>query len=290
MPRTDSRRRSLPQNDTDECVLFWGSARHVKEATPCTMEGHDAASWKVVAVAEQVRYERIGPPRKLRRRTRRTTWRCRISHVPEERFHRADAMHVAAHAVVAFDFGIPIRGAVFDGRHRVFEAAWSSLAYVRDDASSEARIALERDCIAVQCGVVGRALALGWSHKVWGWDDQSLACDLMERFEYDSGVVTGWFDYQRERARVLMTDPAAWTRVELLAQRLRAVRAMDGPAIAAFLADLRTDATVVPSGAAWRTPPMPGVESNAVLIWRRPTLTEALRGMDGYQAAQQEEW
>jgi hypothetical protein len=68
------------------------------------------------------------------------------------------------------------------------------------------------------------------------------------------------------------------------------MRAMDGPAITAFLADLTTDATVVPSGAAWRTPPTPGVEPNAVLVWRRPTLTEALRGMDGYQAAQQEEW
>ena len=113
-------------------------------------------------MTEQVRYERIGPPRKLRRRTRRTTWRCRIAHVPEERFHRADAIHVAAHAVVAFDFGIPIRRAIFDGRQRVFEAAWASLAYARDDASSEARIALERDCITVQCGVVGRALALGW--------------------------------------------------------------------------------------------------------------------------------
>jgi len=240
-------------------------------------------------VAEQARYERIAPPRKLRRRTQRTTWRCRIYHVPEERFHRADAIHVAAHAVVAFDFGIAIRHAVFDGRHRVFEAAWASLAYARDDASSEARIALERDCITVQCGVVGRALALGWSHKVWGWDDQSLACDLMERFEYDSGVVTGWFNYQRERARMRLTDPATWTRVELLAQRLRAVRAMDGPAIAAFLDGLTADATVVPSGAAWRSPPTPGVESNAVLVWRRPTLTEALRGMDGYQVAAEDE-
>lgn len=209
--------------------------------------------------------------------------------MPEERFHRADAIHVAAHAVVAFDFGIAIRRAVFDGRHRVFEGAWSSLAYPRDDASSEARIALERDCIAVQCGVVGRALALGWSHKVWGWDDQSLACDLMERLVFDTGVLSSWHEYQRERARVLLTDPATWTRVELLAQRLRVVRAMDGRAIATFLTDLRTDATMVPSGAAWRTPPTPGVESNAVLVWRRPTLTEALRGMDGYEAAQQDE-
>jgi hypothetical protein len=112
----------------------------------------------------------------------------------------------------------------------------------------------------------------------------------MERFEYDSGVVTGWFNYQRESARVLLSDGATWTRVELLAQRLRGVRAMDGLEIAAFLANLRMDATVVPSGAAWRTPPTPGVESNAVLVWRRPTLTEALRGMNGYQAAQQEEW
>ena len=42
---------------------------------------------------------------------------------------------------------------------------------------------------------------------------------------------------------------------------------MDGPAIAAFLDSLTADATVVPSGAAWRTPPTPGVESNAVLVW-----------------------
>jgi hypothetical protein len=103
-------------------------------------------------------------------------------------------------------------------------------------------------------------------------------------------VVRGWFNYQRERARVLLSDGATWTRVELLAQRLRAVRAMDGPAITAFLDGLTADATVVPSGAAWRTPPTPGVESNAVLVWRRPTLTEALQGMDGYQAAQREEW
>ena len=63
----------------------------------------------------------------------------------------------------------------------------------------------------------------------------------MERLEYDSGVVTGWFNYQRERARVLLSDGATWTRVELLAQRLRAMRMMDGPAIATFLTDLRTD-------------------------------------------------
>ena len=245
---------------------------------------------KVVAVAEQVQYERIAPPRKLRRRTRRTTWRCRIYHVPEERFHRADAIHVAAHAVVASDFGIPIQRAIFDGRHRVFEAAWASLEYARDDASSEARIALERDCIVVQCAVVGRALALGWSHKVWGWEDGSLVHDLMERTVYDTYVRSAWGAYQRERARVLLNDPRMWTRVELLAQWLRAVRSMDGPAVAAFLANLATDATVVPSGASWRTPPTPGVEPNAVLVWRRPTLTEALKGMDGYQAAQQEDW
>lgn len=241
-------------------------------------------------MAEAARYERIGPRHKLRRRTRRTTWRCRIYHVPEDRFHRADAIHVAAHAVVASDFGIPIRRAIFDGQHRVFEAAWASLAFARDDASAEARIALERDCIAVQCGVVGRALALGWSHKVWGWDDGSLAYDLMERLVYESYVRSAWDAYQRERARVLLNDPHTWTRVELLAQRLRAVRSMDGHAVAAFLADLTADATVLPSGASWRTPPTPGVEPNAVLVWRRPTLTEALKGMDGYQAAQQEEW
>lgn len=239
---------------------------------------------------EVVRYGRIGPQHTLRRRTRRTTWRCRIYHVPEERFHRADAIHVAAHAVVASDFGIPIRRAIFDGRHRVFEATWASLAYARDDASTDARIALERDCIAVQCGVVGRALALGWSHKVWGGDDGSLVHDLMERLAYDSHVRSAWDAYQRERARMLLNDRRTWTRVELLAQHLRAVRSMDGPAVAAFLADLTTDATVVPAGAAWRTPPTPGVESNAVLIWRRPALTEALRGLDGYQAAEQGEW
>jgi hypothetical protein len=210
--------------------------------------------------------------------------------VPEERFHRADAIHVAAHAVVASEFGIPIRRAIFDGRHRVFEAAWASLAYPPDDASSEARIALERDCVTVQSGVVGRALALGWSHKVWGWDDGSLVHDLMERMVYDSYVRSTWDAYQRERARVLLSDPGTWTRVELLAQRLRALRSMDGLAITAFLADLSTDATVVPSGASWRIPPTPGVESNAVLVWRRPTLTESLKGMNGYQAAQQEDW
>jgi hypothetical protein len=239
---------------------------------------------------ETVRYERIGGPRKLRRRSRRETWRCRIYHVPEERFHRADAIHVAAHAVVALDFGIPIVRAIFDGRHRVFEASWSSLAFARDDASSEARIALDHDGITVQCGVVGRALALGWSHKVWGWDDGSLVHDLMERLAYDSYLRSAWYSYQCERARVLLNDPYTWTRVELLAQHLRTVRSMDGPAVAAFLADLRTDATVVPSGASWRTPPTTGVEPNAVLVWRQPTLTEALKGMDGYQAAQQEEW
>ncbi|HVE70640.1 MAG TPA: hypothetical protein VNI54_04665 [Thermoanaerobaculia bacterium] len=241
-------------------------------------------------MAEQVHYERIGPRHTLRRRTRRTTWRCRIYHVPEERFHRADAIHVATHAVVATDFGIPVRRAIFDGRHRVFEAAWASLAYARDDASTEARIALERDCITVQCGVVGRALALGWSHKVWGWDDGSLVHDLMERLVYDTYVRSAWDAYQRERARVLLHDPGTWTRVELLAQHLRAVRSMDGAAVAAFLTDLTTDTTVVPSGAAWRTPPAPGVEPNTVLVWRRPTLTEALKGMDGYQAAEQGDW
>lgn len=125
---------------------------------------------------------------------------------------------------------------------------------------------------------------------MWGWDDGSLVHDLMERVVYDSYVRSAWDAYQRERARVILNDPRTWTRVELLAQQLRAVRSMDGPAVAAFLADLTTDATVVPSGASWRTPPTPGVEPNAVLVWRRPTLTEALKGMDGYQAAQQEDW
>lgn len=218
----------------------------------------------------------IFPPPRLRRRSRRQTWRCTVQLRGEDRFRRAVAVHLAAHAVVLHDLRIPLISVRFDPVRSCgqLDAEWLSLAFPVNDTSIAARIALEHDCIAIHAGVVAKSYALGWRHTTCGWGDQDLAHDLIERMEFDVGVVARWHDYQRERARLIVGEARTWTRIERLAAFLREARALRAADIATFLASLPDDDRIVPSHARWQPSSAPVQASNAVLIWSKPTLTE----------------
>lgn len=216
-------------------------------------------------------------PPKLRRPSRRTKWQCRVDNLSEERFHRGAAIRVAAQAVAAHHFGIQVRELVCASwrRHATLDADWKSLTFPRRDSSIEARNALEHDCITIYAGIVARAIILGWSHTTYGWDDQDLVCDLLDRLEYDVALKTSWHDYQRERARLFVTHPVTWTQIEVLAARLREELVMDKVRVSAVLESVDAEHAIVPSQVSWHFP-TPGEPSNAVLVWQEPGLTEIL--------------
>lgn len=217
------------------------------------------------------------PPPKLRRRSRRTTWRCRILHDQEERFCRAAAIHIAGHAVALHDLGIPLLALHVDAaRGRgTLDASWLSHGYAIGDRSEAAQNALDRDCVALHAGIVARAFALGWEHTTYGWNDQELVCDLLNRLEYDECLRTSWHEYQRERARCFVAEPWTWTRIEHLAARFAEEPIMGAARVAAYLADVPRERPIVPSRIEWRVPP-PTEASNVVLVWQKPTLTQVL--------------
>lgn len=218
----------------------------------------------------------VANPPKLRRLTRRTTWRCRVEwHKSDERFRRAGTMRVAAQAVALHHFIIPLRRVNCDADRgfATLDADWRSLAFSLRDARPDARYALERDCIAILAGVVARAFALGWEHTTYGWNDQELVCDLLDRLEYDEGVRTSWYFYQLERARVFVSAPAVWTQIELLAARLRQEPVMDALRVAEVLADVHPEQIIVPAQISWRETESSG-RSDVVLVWEPPGLTE----------------
>ena len=217
----------------------------------------------------------IYTPPKLLRRSRRTTWRCSIRHQEEDRFRRAVAIHIAAHAVALHDLAIQLVQLSVDVRHATgtLEAEWQSLKFPVHDVSVDARRAVEDDCMAIHAGIVAKSFALGWEHTNYGWDDQELAWDLLQRIEYDDCLRTSWHQYQRERARCLVGDPWMWTRIERLAARFTSEPTMDGARVAECLRDVERERLVVPARIAWRTPP-PAEPSNVVLVWQKPGLTE----------------
>ena len=184
-------------------------------------------------------------------------------------------MSIAALTVAARSFEIPIRGIVCDTRrpYAAVDAEWLSLRFPVHDQSLDAREALEHDCIAIYAGIVARAIALGRSHTTYGWHDQELVCDLLDRIEYDECLKTSWHDYQRERARLFVTQPATWTQIEVLAALFREEPVMDGARVEAVLASPRCDRVIVPAQIPWQAPP-PAEPSNVVLVWQKPGLTE----------------
>ena len=215
-------------------------------------------------------------PPKLRRLSRRRTWRCRVDcRSAEERFRHAAAVRVAAQAVAVQHFGIPLRRLDFDPRRRyaTLDAEWQSLRFGVRVTSLAARTALEFDCIAVLAGIVARAFALGWQHTTYGWHDQELVADLLERLEYDDPLRTSWYGYQLERARIFVSEPAIWTQIEILAARLRHEPVMDGPRVADLLAEARREPLIVPAQIAWKSPAS-SAPSNVTLVWQKPGLTE----------------
>jgi len=187
---------------------------------------------------------------------------------------------MAAHAVLLHDLRIPLLSVAVDLQRAAgqLEAAWRSLAFAPGDRSPEAREALERDCVAIHAGVVGKAFALGWEHTTHGWSDACLTFDLLERLEYDECLRSSWHEYQRERARALVEAPSTWTRIELLATRFAAQPMMRGDDVAIFLGRAQGGGVVVPSRIPWRATPRPASSetSNAVLVWQQPGLIEIL--------------
>lgn len=226
----------------------------------------------------------VEPRRKVRRRSRRTTWRCTIELPAEDRFRRAVAVHIAAHAVVLHDFGIPLLSLSLDLSRAAgtLDAAWQSLAYPLRDRSTEARAAAEHDCIAIHAGMIGKAFALGWEHtsSSCGCRDARLIGDLVERLEYDEMLADSWFVYQREHARRLVEEPATWTRIELLAAHLPLEPEMNGERVVALLQEFAVlDGVIVPAQSAV-TPAGP--------VWERPGLIEVLTRSDALRSAEGE--
>lgn len=212
-----------------------------------------------------------------RRLSRRRQWRCRIHIASDERLRRGAAVHLAAQAVAAHRLAMPVVRVMCDvGKQRgIFEAEWGSLRYSVRDQSAEARFALERDCVVIYAGIVARAICLGWDHRVYGWGAEDLACDLVERLEYDEMVATDWQSYQREQARVFVTRSATWSDIERLTARLRVEPAMSGARVSAVLRDRSVGGIVVTSQIRVAPPTSPS-RSNVELVWRPLTLTEVL--------------
>lgn len=212
----------------------------------------------------------------LLRVSRRTRWHCRGVFGAEERFRRATRKQLAAQAIAAHEFGIPIRRLTCDARraYATLDAAWLSLGFQRHDDSVDAREALERDCLTITAGIVARAFALGFTYMQNGWHDQELLFDLMGRIEYHDGVMTQWHDYLRERARDLVGEPRTWSRIENLARQLEIEREMDGDRIAALLREPLLESVIAPAQIPWRAASSP--PSNVELVWCPPSLTEIL--------------
>jgi hypothetical protein len=225
-------------------------------------------------------------PSKLRRASRRRTWQCRIAFATEHRFRRAAEMQIAAQAVAAQELAIPVRLLAYDRRRCIatLDAAWLSLRYERNDRSEKAREALENDCLAIHAGIAARALSLGWEHTVYGWHDQELVCDLIDRIEYDECLGTSWHQYQRERARAFVAARDTWTRIELLAARFANEPMMDGDRVEAVLREPTTGHVVVPSQIPWRSA-VPSGPSEVELVWEPPGLTSIVACALARQAA-----
>jgi hypothetical protein len=196
----------------------------------------------------------VGPPR--------PSLRCTIS------FDRplnpyAMAVHHAAHAFACCLFDIPLIeiSASYGGRQGSFVGRPLSRGDAASPNDRRARFAAEREGITLLAGAAAQVRGMGLAPYGYEWDDIEHVYAILSEVEPEEAVVSAWFEYLRERARVLIENDLAWRLIGNITGALLLRGHLAGSTIRRMLMESRdrraamppTNAVFVPAYGTWPT-------------------------------------
>lgn len=147
-------------------------------------------------------------------------------------------VHEAAHAVIAWELGIPIVHLRFSPKDWSGEMPFKGgmHEYAGHLPSERAREVAEKDLLIYHAGMVAQRLFHYESARSYaGSIDAAGIMRVARMVEQDADLIDEWSEYIEERVRVMLYDPTTWARVVALAPEIARRLYLPGEEIAAFL-------------------------------------------------------
>ena len=151
----------------------------------------------------------------------------------------AMAVHQAAHAVASCVFDIPVIeiSASFGGRQGTFEAEDLSRIAPAPAVDHRARHAAEKEGIALLAGAAAQVRGTGLAPFGYECEDNDRVFALLGDVEPEEAVQSAWFEYLRERTRVLVENEIAWRLIADIAGALLLRGVLSGATVRGILTD-----------------------------------------------------
>lgn len=177
-------------------------------------------------------------------------------------------VHEAAHAVIAWEIGVPIIHLRFSAKQRSGEMPYSGA--VGDDhpafTTDAMREQVEKDMLLCHAGTVAQRLfhydgTLQYVSPI----DAAMILRTCLKVESDIALIDEWSEYAEERVRVMLYRPTTWARVIALSSEIARKLYLTGDEIGAFLRCVDVTDAVSPKDRPWKREQYPIGRTTEVL-------------------------